>query len=182
MQRWRVPENRGDDRRGPKTAPANKLSELEEAKILEVLRSAEYRDLSPSQVVPKLADKGVYLASESSLYRLLKKANESAHRERSRPRKNKAPEPRRATGPNQIWSWDITYMKSPIRGWFYYLYLIVDVWSRKVVGASVHEHECNKLASELIKDTCLQEKIDPAGLVLHSDNGGPMRSSGVSCS
>lgn len=175
VQRWRLPENREDDRRGPKTAPANKLSELEEAKILGVLRSAEYRDLPPSQIVPKLADKGVYLASESSLYRLLKKTGESTHRERSRPKKHKAPKPRKASGPNQIWSWDITYMKSPILGSFYYLYLIVDVWSRKIVGASVHEYECNELAAELIKDACLQEKIDPAGLVLHSDNGGPMK-------
>ena len=175
VQRWRLPENKEDARRGPKTAPANKLSELEQAKILSVANSPECRDLSPSQIVPILADKGTYLGSESSMYRLLKKAGESAHRERSQPRKHKAPEPRRATGPNQIWSWDITYMKSPIRGMFYYLYLIVDVWSRKVVGASVHEYECNELAAELIKDACLQERIGSPGLVLHSDNGGPMK-------
>ena len=82
-----------------------------------------------------------------------------------------------ATGPNQVYSWDITYLRSPIRGGFYYLYLVVDVWSRKVVGAAVHDRESSDLAADLIEEVCILHEVDPRGIVLHSDNGGPMKGS-----
>jgi transposase InsO family protein len=80
-----------------------------------------------------------------------------------------------ATAPNQVWSWDITYLRSPVRGAFYYLYLVEDVWSRKVVGWAVHDREAHELAAQLIARTCREESIDAGSLVLHSDNGGPMK-------
>lgn len=175
LQRWREPENEDDDRCGPKTAPGNKLSELERKIVLAMTRSPEFRDLSPCQIVPQLADRGQFIASESTFYRVLREENELNHRERSKPRAHKAPKAKTATGPCQIWSWDITYLRGPVRGSFYYLYMIVDVWSRKIVGACVHDYECNELAAELFKDACRQEGVDPRGLLLHSDNGGPMK-------
>lgn len=79
------------------------------------------------------------------------------------------------TGPNQVWSWDITYLPGPIRGTFFYLYLFVDVWSRKIVGAEVFGEECNAKASQLLRRICREKGLDPENLVLHSDNGGPMK-------
>ena len=84
------------------------------------------------------------------------------------------PTTREATGPNQVWSWDITYLKAPVAGTFFYLYLVTDVWSRKIVGFEVHDRECNELAAQLVRRTCRAEGVDPDGLVLHSDNGGPI--------
>ena len=175
IQRWRVSGE--DGRKGPKSAPANRLSEQERAEVLKALRSEEFCDLPPSQIVPTLADRGVYLASESTCYRLLREADEQQHRGRANPPRHKAPEARKATGPCQVWSWDITYLRSPIRGSFYYLYLIMDVWSRKIVEAAVYDHECNEQAAKLFQSAVAAEQADPSRLVLHSDNGSPMKGS-----
>jgi len=174
VERWGRDEV-GDDRRaGPKTTPANKLSEAERQKVLKVANSAEHRELSPKQIVPKLADKGTYVASESTFYRILREEQQLHHRQKSRPPSAK-PTEYVATGPCQVWSWDITYLPSPVRGRFYYLYLVEDVWSRKVVGWSVEETESMDLAASLIQRICRDLCLDPRGLVLHSDNGGPMK-------
>lgn len=128
----------------PRVSPSNKLSALERAAVLETVDSAPFRDLSPSQIVPRLADKGVYLASESTIYRILRQEGQLAHRGRSKAptrRAGAASRSHRATGPGQVWSWDITYLRTPVRGMFYYLYLIMDVWSRKIVGARVYDVE-----------------------------------------
>lgn len=109
------------------------------------------------------------------MYRLLREEDQLAHRERSRPRSKRAPRRHRATGPNQVWSWDITYLRGPIKGTFYYLYLFMDVWSRKIVGAEVYDTECSERARELFLRICDEQDLDPEGLVLHSDNGGPMK-------
>ena len=82
-----------------------------------------------------------------------------------------------ATAANQVWSWDITYLPSAVRGRFFYLYLVEDIWSRRIVGFEVHEEESMELSSALVLTTCTAEGVDPRGLVLHSDNGGPMRGS-----
>ena len=164
-----------DQRRGPTRAPANKLSETERQQVQETLNSRKYRDLSPKQIVPKLADEGRYLASESTMYRLLSEQGQLTHRQRSKPRSRKRPKPHVATGPNQVWSWDITYMRGPALGRFFYLYMILDVWSRKVVGWQVHEREDSDLSSELFSQACADLHVDPLGLVLHSDNGGPQK-------
>lgn len=177
VERWRRQQDGGEDqRRGPKSAPSNKLSAKERESVLKVADSPEYRDLSPKQIVPKLADAGKYVASESTFYRILREQGQLAHREKSRPASPK-PVEHVATGPCQVWSWDITYLRSALRGCFYYLYLIVDIWSRKIVGWSVEQSESTDLAAALLRRTCAELGIDPNGLVLHSDNGGPMKGS-----
>lgn len=179
LERWRRRGIEGDDCRcGPRTEPSNKLSEVERQRLLSIVNSAEYRDLSPNQIVPRLLDeKGIYLASESTIYRVLRTKGQMAHREPSRPATSKRPREHVATAQDQVWSWDITWLPGPIRGTFFYLYLIVDVWSRMIVGAAVHTRECSDLASQLFDQTCRQHGLDPNGLVLHSDNGSPMKGS-----
>ena len=177
VERWRMADAGDDLRQGPKSRPKNKLSEHEVARILDVVNWPEYRNLSPKQIVPLLADKGRYLASEKTVYRILKAADQLKHRETSRPRRRHKPREHVAHGPLEVWSWDITYLKSAVRGEFYYLYLVLDVWSRKIVGWRVETVECMDLASVLIRSICDELGIDPDGLVLHSDNGGPMKGS-----
>lgn len=175
VQRW-IKQDIGDDRRaGPKRPPANKLSGKEQAQVLSTVNQPEYRDLSPKQIVPRLADQGVYLASESTIYRLLRADGQLAHRGTAKPATRKRPRELVATGPNQVWSWDITYLKSPVAGAFYYLYMIVDVFSRKVVGQAVHPSESQGYAAALVQTACDAEGVDQGQLTIHSDNGGPMK-------
>jgi transposase InsO family protein len=156
--------------------PTNKLTREERENILEICTRKEYRSLPPSQIVPALADKDTYIASEASFYRVLKKANQLSHRGKAQaPRKVGRPKGYKATGPNQIWSWDITYLAAAITGIFYRLYLVMDIYSRKIVGWEIHESETAEHASVLIRKTCLAEGISEKGLVLHSDNGSPMK-------
>ena len=175
IQRWRLEPDVEDRRRGPKMRPANALAAEEEKDVLSLLNSQEFSALSPHQVVAKLADMNIYKVSERTMYRVLKRNKLQAHRERARPRTHHRPAEHCATGPRQVWSWDITYLRSPIKGSFWLLYMVVDVWSRKVVAARVHDHESDELASVLINDACEREGIDRAGLVVHSDNGPAMK-------
>ncbi len=178
IKRWRERGGGADGRHGPKREPANKLSPKERAQVLEVANSPRFRDKSPKQIVPTLADEGEYIASESSMYRVLREEGQQNHRGRAKAPSSPTPREHRATGPNQVWSWDITYLKAPIRGEFFYLYLILDIWSRKIVGAVVHEQEDGELAAQLFRQTTKAEDIDPDAddmLFVHSDNGGPMK-------
>jgi len=175
IERWKAAHGGEDGRRGPESTPANKLSKMERKRLLKMVNSPEYRDLSPKQIVPKLADKGLYLASESTVYRVLHEENLMAHRERSRPPVNNHPKELLATAPNQVWSWDITYLPSSVRGMFFYLYMVMDVWSRKIVGWEVHGYECMELSSRMISRICAEMGIDEKQLHLHADNGGPMK-------
>lgn len=177
LERWRANDIGDDKRQGPKMTPGNKLSEAERELVLEVVNSPEYRSLSPKQIVPLLADRGIYIASESTIYRILAEADQLAHRDLRKPRKHHKPTEYVAHGPLEVWSWDITYLRSAVRGEFYYLYLVVDIWSRKIVGWRVECTECMDYSSELIKAICAELGVDPAGIVLHSDNGGPMKGS-----
>ena len=176
VERWRGQCGGEDQRQGPGSLPSNKLSEKERELVLNVSNSVEYRDLSPKQIVPKLADKGTYIASESSFYRILREEGQLSHREKSRPPSRK-PNEHVATGPCQVWSWDLTYLRSALRGCFFYLYLVVDIWSRKIVGWTVEESESTDSAAALLHRICIELGINPMGLVLHSDNGGPMKGS-----
>lgn len=177
MQRWRCADVGDDGRMGPRTRPANALTSAERAKVLEVVNSPGYRNLPPKQVVPRLADEGRYVASESTIYRILRAEGQAAHRGRSKPRTVRQVEEHVATAANQVWSWDITYLLSSVRGRFFYLYLVEDVWSRRIVGFEVHEEESMDASAALVHATCAAQNVDPRGLVLHSDNGGPMRGS-----
>lgn len=143
--------------------------------MITIANAPEYRDLAPSQIVPRLADRGVYLASESSFYRILKVENLLSHRSKSRPRNVKRPEELFATSPNEIWSWDITYLRAEVRGRFYYLYLPMDIFSRFIVHWEVHEMESSELAAAMVETACRKEGIMRDQLRLHADNGGPMK-------
>lgn len=176
LQRWRNAPSVADRRSSRIQQPANRLTELERQRILAIANSAEFGGLSPSQIVPRLADQGCYVASESSFYRVLRAANQIRHRSAARPvREVSKPRSVSATGPNQLYSWDITYLPSNVRGCYFYLYLFLDVFSRKVVGWQVYDDESADLASEVILDTCKREKVQPQQVVLHSDNGSAMK-------
>lgn len=177
VQRWRRPETAEDGRCGPRQQPANRLSEAERDRMLAIANNEEFRDLSPQQIVPILADRGQYVASESSFYRVLREAKQLAHRGKAKPRTARAKVEHLASRPCQVWSWDISYLRGPVRGAFFYLYLVVDVYSRRIMGWDVHGEESMDLSSALIRRTCHENQVDPAGLVLHSDNGGPMKGS-----
>jgi putative transposase len=155
--------------------PKNKLTKEEKEEILEVVKKEEFADLPPTQIVPRLADQNIYIASESSFYRVLREQNMQNHRGRSKRPERKLPESHLATAPNQVWTWDITWLKGPVKGLFYRLYLIIDLFSRKIVGWEIWETEEAKYAEELVKKAVVSEKIQGRPLVLHSDNGSPMK-------
>jgi len=173
--RWRQQGGGQDQRKGPSAASVNKLSEQERQQVLDISNSAPFRDLSPKQIVPKLADQGVYLASESTFYRVLKEHKMLTHRQASKPAVSHRPKEHVATGPCQVWSWDITYLKTSVKGLFFYLYMVVDVWSRKVIAAQVFAEESMDHSARLLAHACMIHGVQPEELVLHSDNGGPMK-------
>lgn len=178
IERWRVDPTADDGRHGPRRRPANALSPLEQARVVAVMTSPEHHGVSPKQLVPRLADEGVYLASESTMYRLQQQFDLRAKRPTTpRTHVTRATAVHCAVGPNQVWSWDITYLPTPVRGRYLFLYLVVDVWSRRIVGWRVHARESAELAAEMIQGICEESAIDPKGLVLHSDNGKPMSGS-----
>jgi transposase InsO family protein len=179
IERWRENPDAQDGRHGPKHLPNNALSPREQARAVAVMTSPEYRELPPKQLVPRLADQGIYLASESTIYRLQRRfgLRGQACATMGRRRVTRATMVHHATGPNQVWSWDITYLPTLVRGRFLYLYLVLDVWSRRIVGWTVHDRETDELAADMIRHICDEANIDPKGLVLHSDNGNPMRGS-----
>jgi putative transposase len=178
-QRWqRVGESSIDARTQRHHVPAHKLTTAERTLVLTVANSAEFGHLPPSQIVPRLADQQRYIASESTFYRILRAENQLAHRRREQVGKKRSkPRALRATGVNQVYSWDITYLPTLIRGLYFYLYMFVDIFSRKIVAAQVYAQENSANASAMVNDLCRREGIAPDQLVLHSDNGSPMKGS-----
>ena len=178
FQRWTQDGQIKEDRRPlvKRPVPVNKLSQEEREAILETCNKEEYASLPPSQIVPRLADKGMYLASESSFYRILQEVGQLSHRGRAKAKqKRQPPTTHVAQEPNEVWSWDISYLPSRVRGQFFYLYLILDIYSRKVVGWEVHEREGGEEAAALIQRAVLAERCFGKPLVLHADNGSPMK-------
>lgn len=180
VQRWARGDIQ-DRRRGSRAAPANRLSEEERAQVMALLNAPAYRDKSPNQIVPLLADHGQYVASEATMYRILKHEKQLAHRQRSAPAQRYEAQARTASGADQLWSWDITWLRSLVRGLFYYLYLIVDLYSRKIVAWSVHEEESAELASALAREACYLEGVEHGKVVVHADNGAPMKGATMLC-
>jgi transposase InsO family protein len=177
VQRWQGGEPDAVDGRSLRCyEPPHKLSAAERAELLAVANSAEFGHLPPSQIVPRLADQQRYIASESTFYRVLREQKQLAHRRSERPANTRS-KPRAvcANAPNQLYSWDITYLPATIRGQYFYLYLFMDVFSRKIVGWQVYAEESSAQASEVLKDICAREAIRPGQVILHSDNGGPMK-------
>lgn len=125
--------------------------------------------------MPTLADRGIFVASESTFYRVLRREKLLAHRLSSNPPKHEKPKELIALAPNQVWSWDITYLRSPVLGMFYYLYMVVDIYSRKIIDWEIEHFESSETAARMMSRASSIEKVEPAQLFIHSDNGGPMK-------
>jgi transposase InsO family protein len=178
VERWRRNPDANDARQGPRRQAHNALSALEQARVVALMTSPENAGISPKQLVPKLADQGIYLASESTMYRLRRRFElQATTRPTGRTHITRSATVHEASGPNRVWSWDITYLPTTVRGRFLYLYLVLDVWSRRIMGWRVHERESAELASSMVREICDEHGIESEGLVLHSDNGLPMRGS-----
>ena len=182
LQRWRqagaiTADARRREHRAPEAVriPANRLSQAEREALLDVANQPEFAHLCPHQLVPALADQGHYLASESTFYRVLRAADQLARRGKPKAPARARPAPLVATGPNQVWSWDITYLATTVRGIYFYLYLIMDVYSRKIVGWEVYATQSAELAASVFRKAHLREGVRADTLVLHSDNGSPMK-------
>ena len=178
IKRWRKQGTKGDLRLDcDRPVPKNKLSEEERGQILKIINEPEFKSKPPSQIVPALADLGIYIASESTIYRVMHEAGQQNHRGQTKEPSNKPKSTHCATEPNQVWTWDITYMPGPVKGLFYYLYMIVDIFSRDIVGWEVWEEEKAENASLLIRRAVMAQNITrkDGPLVLHSDNGSPMK-------
>lgn len=152
------------------------LSCAEKERVLSELCSERFYDLAPAQVFTTLLDEGEYLCSVRQMYRLLSDHGLSRERRRGgHQRRGQYPAPMlEASGPNQCWSWDITKLRGPAKGVLYYLYTILDIFSRYVVGWTIATKESESVAHELIRKTCAKENVDPGQLTLHADRGSPM--------
>ena len=163
----------------PRPTPARALSAEEQALVREVLNSERFQDCAPRQIYATLLDEGRYLCSWRTMYRILE-AHAEVRERRDQLRHPSYSKPELlATGPNQLWSWDITKLKGPATWTYYYLYVILDVYSRCIVGWMVMERECASLAEELIADSCAKQGIEPQQLTLHADRGSAMTSKTV---
>ena len=143
--------------------------------MLAAAHRSDCASLTPHQIVPKLADEGTYLASESTFYRVLKAAGLGQRRGRSKAPVARPLTTHRADGPNQVWCWDITWLPSTIKGRYFYWYMVKDIYSRKLVVNEVHESESSAHACQLLRRGCLREQTAGRPLVLHSDNGSVMK-------
>ena len=173
--RWRN-DTSGDKRKGAEKEVPRKLTPEEEQEIIDVSCEKRICDCAPYQIVAILLDEGRYIASTSSYYRILKSKDLLHHRKKGRSNKKKATPPELvSTGPNQVYSWDITWLKTDVNGIFFFAYMIIDVWSRKLVGWEIHTKESADISSNMFKR--LSRKLKLKGVKLHSDNGHPMRGS-----
>ena len=187
LQRWRsnaAGSCIGADRRpdAVRPVPAHALTQAERQKILRVANEPRFADMPPARIVPMLADEGRYIASESSFARVLRAHGQNRHRGRCQaPRPRKAPSTHIATGPNQVWCWDITYLPSQVAGRWFYLYLIMDLYSRQIVGWEVHDSDSSEHAIQLLRRTALAQGIAalPQQPVLHGDNGSTLKATTV---
>lgn len=163
-----------DRRKGAQRRVPRKLSDPEEQAVVDYACAEEYQDLTPYLIVAQLLTIGVYVASVSSFYRVLRRRRLLTHRSETAPRTHRATPPERvATGPNQVWTWDITWLKSTVRGMFFYAYIVLDLWDRSVVGWRVEAEENVEISKQLFRE--LKALHDFHGLFLHSDNGNPMK-------
>ncbi|MGE6333408.1 DDE-type integrase/transposase/recombinase, partial [Stenotrophomonas sp. NPDC077659] len=172
LRRWRSAASLRDRRKGAARRCPQALSEQQKDVIVEVCNQLQFQSLPPSQIVPRLADQGQYLASESTLYRVLRQRGQINRRGRARASRTiSRPRAVSASASNQVWSWDITYLPTAIKGQFFRLYMVMDIYSRRIVGWEVHQDELASHAAVLIQKTCARECVLPGQLVLHADNG-----------
>jgi len=185
LQRWKAADGltREDGRhRAVRPTPAHALSAKEREQLLRVANEPRFADMPPARIVPALADEGVYIASESSLRRVLREHGQNAHRGRAKaPRASRPPSTHIASAPRQLWCWDMTYLPAEVAGRWFHLYLILDVYSRKIVGWEVHDSDEAEHAAHLVRRAALAEGV--AALeqkpVLHGDNGATLKATTV---
>ena len=185
LQRWKAHDGLvgGDGRpQAVHPAPLHALSETERAQLLCVANEPRFAAVPPARIVPMLADEGVYLASESTFSRVLREHGQSEHRGRAKaPKAARPPTTHIASAVRQVWCWDMTYLPAPVMGRWFYLYLILDLYSRKIVGWEVHETDHADHAAHLVRRTALAEGIAAlsAKPVLHGDNGSTLKATTV---
>jgi len=185
LQRWKAVDGlvSGDGRPlAVRATPSHALSEAERAQVLAVANEARFAAVPPARIVPVLADQGIYLASESSFSRVLKAHGQTAHRGRAKaPKQRRPPTTHIATGPRQVWCWDMTYLPAQVLGRWFHLYLILDLYSRKIVGWEVHDSDHADHAAHLVRRTALAEGIAALANkpVLHGDNGSTLKATTV---
>jgi putative transposase len=181
LQRWKACAGlqTGDARPVAfRPVPAHALSAQEREQILQVANEPRFAALPPARIVPMLADEGVYIASESSFSRVLRTHGQTRHRGRAQaPRRMRPPTTHVATGPRQVWTWDMSYLPTKVLGVWCYLYLILDIYSRKIVGFEVHESDDSDHAVDLLRRTALAEGVHALTEkpVLHGDNGSTLK-------
>jgi Transposase and inactivated derivatives len=166
------------ERSRPKISP-RAFSQAEKIKVRQELNSKRFQDCAPREVYGTLLDEGQYLCSWRSMYRILAENDEVRERRNQLRHPNYSKPELLATGPNQLWSWDITKLLGPTKWTYYYLYVILDVFSRYVVGWMIAERESAALAEELIAETCARQGIQPDQLTIHADRGSSMTSKPV---
>ena len=159
--------------------PKNKLSSAERERLLDIVNSDDFKSMPPSQIVPTLADNGIYIASESTRYRLLHAEKLQNKRGRSQVKEARPPTTHTATGPNQVLCWNITWLPGPAKGVYFYLYLILNIFSRKIIAWEIHDAESAENAAKLVRMAHLKKGVQVKPLVLHSDNGSPMKGSSM---
>ena len=160
----------------PRPAPARALSDEERRRVLNVLHEPRFADQPPAQVYATLLDEGRYLCSERTMYRILEAEGEVRERRNQLEHPPYAKPELLATGPNEVWSWDITKLKGPVKWTYFYLYVILDIFSRYTVGWMVAARESSTLAKRLITETCAKQEIIQEQLTLHADRGSSMKS------
>ena len=187
LQRWQADADRalrvGDQRPHAVRPPlAHALSEEERGRVLAAANAPRFAALPPARIVPMLADEGIYLASESTFSRILREHGQTAHRGRAKaPKASRPPTTHIASAPNQVWCWDMTYLPTKVIGQWFYLYLILDLYSRKIVGWAVHAEDSSTHAAHLVRRTALAEGIAALETkpVLHGDNGATLKATSV---
>ena len=158
------------------------MSEAERARIIEVANQPRFAETPPARIVPALADEGIYLASEASFHRVLRAHGQMNRRGRAQPpRTSRPPSTHIATRPGEVWCWDVTFLPAQIQGHWFYLYLILDLYSRKVVGFEVHDTDSAEHAVHLARRTALAEGVHTMSVrpVLHGDNGATLKATTV---
>ena len=185
LQRWKVVDGgiRPDGRPlAVRAIPKHALSEAEQAQLLAVANEPRFAAVPPARIVPMLADEGIYLASESTFSRVLKAHGQTTHRGRAKaPKQRRPPSTHIATEPRQVWCWDMTYLPAKVQGHWFHLYLILDLYSRKIVGWEVHDSDHADHAAHLVRRTALAEGIAALSSkpVLHGDNGSTLKATTV---
>jgi len=183
FQRWRKNNDQGDRRPDAiRPAPAHALTEAERARIVTVANEPRFAEVPPTRIVPVLADEGTYIASESSFQRVLRVHGQMNRRGRARPpRPSRPPTTHIAAGPGEVWCWDVTFLPAGVQGKWFYLYLILDIFSRKIVGFEAHDTDSADHAARLAKRTALTEGVHAmtAKPVLHGDNGATLKATTV---